>query len=753
MHSDSPGDSLSPASVDGLTNEEPSRKLFGTFGGVFTPTLLTILGVIMYLRMGWVMGNAGLLGGFGIILLAFGITACTGLAMSSITTNIRIGAGGAYAIISQSLGLEVGGSLGIPRYLSQALAITLYIFGFREGWRWVFPEHPAFLVDIVVFLLLWGIAYKSADLAIKTQYVIMAVIVASLVSIAMAAFNGSMQYELANVGLWGPFVGAPEDGFSGTNYWIVFAVFFPAATGIMAGANMSGDLKNPRRSIPIGTMAAIGVSLVIYLLLAAWLARSATPDELVSNYYVMIEKAYWGPAVLAGLFGATFSSALASMVGSARILQAMGQHGIVPRGTWLGELTTKGEPRNAMLVTGVIVFLTLLIRDLNAVAPLITTFFLITYAMLNVVVLVEQGMGLVSFRPLLRVHWIVPAFGLVGSLLAMVIINPVVSLVSVAVVLAFYGVLTRRQLDAPFEDVRSGLFVALAEWAAKRVVEMPDMQERAWKPNLLVPVEDPHELRGSFLLIQNIASPKGSVKLLGLRDGTDKRLAARLQPLTEAFRECGVFATSTVVANGGHAEGAGNFADRVITGTQVLRGAFFRPNIVFLTLPSTPAREAAYGQVITEATDQNLGVLLYAPHPVAGLGQRRSINVWIRDRSPDWQISWDIGNLDLSILTAYKLRRNWDATFRLITVIEDEREVERARDFMVRLTDLARIPETEVVVASGGFNDFLPKAPQADLNIFGLVPNPNFGFVRRMVTCTNSTCLFVRDSGHESALA
>lgn len=111
----------------------PGRKKFGTFGGVFTPTLLTILGVIMYLREGWVVGNAGIGGAVVIILLAFAITACTALSMSSITTNIRIGAGGAYAIVSQSLGLEVGGSLGIPRYLSQALAISLYIFGFREG--------------------------------------------------------------------------------------------------------------------------------------------------------------------------------------------------------------------------------------------------------------------------------------------------------------------------------------------------------------------------------------------------------------------------------------------------------------------------------------------------------------------------------------------------------------------------------------------------------------------------------------------
>ena len=86
--------------------EEPVR--FGTFTGVFTPTLLTILGVIMYVRMGWVVGNAGLMGSFLILGLAMAITTCTGLSLSSIATNTRIGGGGPYAIMNKSLGLEVG---------------------------------------------------------------------------------------------------------------------------------------------------------------------------------------------------------------------------------------------------------------------------------------------------------------------------------------------------------------------------------------------------------------------------------------------------------------------------------------------------------------------------------------------------------------------------------------------------------------------------------------------------------------------
>jgi nucleotide-binding universal stress UspA family protein len=325
-----------------LAEQAVIGQQFGTFSGVFTPTLLTILGVIMYLREGWVVGNAGLLGAWLIILIARTITACTGLAMSSITTNIRIGAGGAFSIISQSLGLEVGGSVGIPLYLAQALAVAMYIFGFREGWRWVFPEHPALLVDLATYAVLFAIAAISANFAFRIQYLIMVIIAGSLVSVLIAAFQGSMQHPVT---WWGKFPGAPEDGFSGVGFWRVFAVFFPAATGIMAGVNMSGELKTPRRSIPIGTITAIALSTVIYLVLAYWLARSATAEELISNYTIMIDRAAWGPIVLAGLLGATFSSALASLVGAPRILHALGEHRILPGGNWFAQRTPAGEPR------------------------------------------------------------------------------------------------------------------------------------------------------------------------------------------------------------------------------------------------------------------------------------------------------------------------------------------------------------------------------------------------------------------------
>ncbi|TRX66322.1 amino acid permease [Carboxylicivirga sp. M1479] len=722
-------------------------KKFGTFGGVFTPTLLTIIGVIMYLRLGWVVGNAGLLGAWLIIIISFLITLTTALSMSSITTNIKIGAGGAYAIISQSLGLEIGGSLGIPRYVSQALAVTMYIFGFREGWLFIFPNHPAFMVDMAVFIVLYAIAYKSADLAIRTQYLIMAVIFTSLVGMVLAAYYGSMENSFSDTLQWGSFAGSIENNFSGSNFWIVFAVFFPAATGIMAGANMSGELKNPKKSIPIGTLAAIGVSFLVYMAVAYWLAKSASTEELLNNYNVLIDKSFFPPLAIAGVLGATFSSALASMVGSSRILYAMGRHRVLPAGGWLGRTDKTGQPRNSMIVTGTLVFLTMLLRDLNAVAPLVTMFFLITYAMLNVVVIIEQNLGLISFRPMFRVLKWVPWLGLFSSVVAMFIINSTISLISFALVFLVYAVLLQRKLTTPFDDVRSGFFVSVAEWAAKRSARLTQRQERSWKPNLLVPVRKPETIKSYFSFLKNVAYPQGSIKLLGL--GSKEKcpeLGTNISQLSEEYKSSDVFASWAVIRTENFSQGV-NFAN------QAYRGSFIKPNITFLNRSDLNIPTEGFNEIIDEAARLELGVLIYAQHPKVGMRKRQVINVWIRNRAPEWKISWDIGNLDLSILVAYKLKRNWGAKIRLVTVVDNEEQKEQALNFMHELIDHARLPKTEMGVYVDDFSALIKRAPEADLNIFGLDTHPNLQFMDKMVDETQTTCLFIRDSGLENIFA
>ncbi|MCA9997342.1 MAG: hypothetical protein KDE56_16400, partial [Anaerolineales bacterium] len=169
-----------------LISPQASRK-FGTFDGVFLPTLLTILGAVMYLRTGWVVGNAGLIGAILIITLANLITFCTGLSISSVATNIRVGAGGSFSIISQSLGLEVGGSVNLPYYLAQAISVAFYIFAFTEGWLSIFPNHPAVLVLFLAYATCFGIAFISVGLAARIRYPILFIIAFSLFSILLGS--------------------------------------------------------------------------------------------------------------------------------------------------------------------------------------------------------------------------------------------------------------------------------------------------------------------------------------------------------------------------------------------------------------------------------------------------------------------------------------------------------------------------------------------------------------------------------------
>ncbi len=717
----------------------PAPKKFGTFEGVFTPTLLTILGVIMYLRAGWVVGNAGLLGAVGIILGAFAITGATGLSLSSLTTNIRIGAGGAYSIISQSLGLEVGGAVGVPLYVSQALAVAMYIFGFRAGLQYILPEAPSLLVDLAVFAVVFGVAYVGPSLAFRVQFVILAAIVVSLVSIAVAAFGGSMTEPVT---LFGQFPGAPETGFQGTSFWPVFAVFFPAATGIMAGANLSGDLRDPRRSIPRGTMSAIGVSLLVYLLIAYWLARSAPPDVLVSDYYVMVDRAAWAPAVLAGLLGATLSSALGSIVGAPRILQAIAATGVLPASARRAGQDRRGEPRNATLVTGAVVLGALLLRNLNVIAPLITMFFLITYTMINVVVLVEQSLGLVSFRPLLRIPRVVPLIGALGCVFAMFIINPVFGLLAVGLVLAFYVVLVRRGLRAPAGDMRSGLFVALAEWAARRVIELGGTNERGWKPNLLQPVRDPDEVRATFPLVHGIVASKGTVKIIGIGSGVS---TAALDAAAQGFRDEGVFATASTVE-------AESFERGVVTSIQALSGAFLTPNAVFLSVPDDVSRDRELAAVMAAAHAHGLGVLVFCHNPRTGLGRRRRIALWLGDQGPGWELGSDLPNLDLATLAAYQLTRNWRAHLTLVGVAQDPRHRDAADGYLHRLATAGRLPRDTTTRVVDAF-DAGDEASRPDLMVFGLPESPDLEQIRTTARRAGGSCLFAHDAGTESALA
>lgn len=741
---------LFPANFSTGEDDEAASIKFGTFQGVFTPTLLTILGVIMYLRGPWVVGNAGVIGAIGIITLATAITLFTALSMSSVVTNIRIKAGGAFSIISQSLGLEAGGAIGIPLYIAQALVVAMYVFGFRDGWLWLFPDHPSLLVDMATFLFIFLIANVSADFAFKLQYIILGIIILSLVSIAMGFIDTPINTDIK---LFGSYEGSINNDFSGSNFWIVFAVYFPAVTGIMAGANMSGDLADPRISIPTGTLVAVGLSYLVYIALTILVAFLATPQELLENYNVLIDKAYFAPIVLAGLLGATFSSALSSLVGAPRILQALGQNRILFYNDRLAQRDRRGEPKFSFYFTCLIVLLSLLMRDLNAIAPIITMFFLITYAMINVVVLVEQGLGQISFRPTLKVPIIVPLLGAIGCFFIMFIINSTFGLVSMGLVLAIYIILTKRKnLISEEGDTRSGMFNSLAEWSAKVVNTLPEANERAWQPNLLVPAQSVHDVVRSYRTIYNLARPKGSVKILGFASGIhEKKLAQRLPELCDYFIEQDISAEAAPI----HTD---SFLSGVLISMQSLKASFFTPNTLFLSLTDDHRTDDDIYVILSKAKEYGFGAYLYVPFKKVGLGLEKSINLWIDLRQVALPLTYRVENFNLGLLTAYLLKKNWRAKLNILAIINDQDYKDQHQtfvDYMQKLMTLARMPKDATVhFVIDDLERAVEEIPRADLNIMSIDSTTiDLSKIRKQSNTFETSLLYTMDSGGENAMA
>ncbi|WP_350354143.1 hypothetical protein [Fodinibius roseus] len=294
--------------------------------------------------------------------------------------------------------------------------------------------------------------------------------------------------------------------------------------------------------------------------------------------------------------------------------------------------------------------------------------------------------------------------------------------------------------------MRSGLFVSLAEWAAKRVSLLPENNERAWKANLLVPVRSARELRGSFSLIRNLVYPKGSVKLVGLSGaGDDSELRDSLMDFAMSFSRENVYARWSVIDSD-------NFEEAILNSLQTLQGTFFRPNILFLRLPNHKRYDREIHSIINQARLNNMGIQLYVEDTIAQLGRSSSVNVWMRERSPDWDLSMELGNIDLALLTAYKLKMNWNATMRMITVV-DESQVEQAYDYLENLLDVARLPDVQPHVEIGTFIEAIQNAPQADVDFLGLRQDPDLDELRLFVERTQSACVFVADSGNENILA
>ena len=298
---------------------------FGTFAGVFIPSILTIFGPIMFMRFGYVIGNVGMWETFLILMIAQIITLSTGFSLSAISTNTPVLEGGAYYLISRSLGAGFGGAIGLTLFLAQALSVPFYIIGFTEALLGVFPSLQVLylLIALITGILLFVLVWSGANWAIKAQVLIFVILLLAILAFLWgAAQNMNTEAMTENIG-----------GINGAKFFTMFAIFFPAVTGIMAGVNMSGDLKNPGRSLSIGTFAAIFFATIIYGIEIFICGSAFSKETLIKYPYIsLVENAVFGLGflVVIGVFAATISSAIGSFLGAPRVLRALSRDLILP---------------------------------------------------------------------------------------------------------------------------------------------------------------------------------------------------------------------------------------------------------------------------------------------------------------------------------------------------------------------------------------------------------------------------------------
>lgn len=654
--------------------QEAGGYQFGTFQGVFTPSILTILGVIMFLRFGWVLGNVGLTKTLLIVTMATSITFLTGLSLSATATNMKVGQGGAYYVISRSLGLEIGASIGLPLFLAQALGIAFYISGFSEAlqgsvdlshWIQMLPEalqgiSQVRFISIITLTLLTVLALVSADLALKAQLLILCAIFGSLVSFY--------------------FGGPPADNFVRPEavvpvklgFWVVFAVFFPAVTGIEAGIAMSGDLKDPAKSLPRGTIAAVLTGYVVYMTIPMVLLYYIRDERiLLTRPLIMAEIARWSVLIMVGVWAATLSSALGALLGAPRTLQALANDKVLPRFIGRG-FGSKNDPRIATALSFLVALAAILLGDLNVIAPVLTMFFLTSYGLINLSAGLEGLIGSPTWRPKFRFPWWGSLLGALACFSTMLMIDIIATFAALIVTGFLYFIMKRREIRSHWGDTQSGILMLLVRFAIERLLnQKPD--ERNWRPNVLVFSGSPQTRWHLIELAHALARGTSYLTLATVvpnENWTSERVGSLRKSITDYLQKRNVQAMVKLFPS-----------NEILPGAEALvKGYGFgplEPNTIVMGETRRPEQITAYTQFIQLCYKMNRNlVMVRTLDEDDGLPSQPRIDIWWRGGQ---------ANIGLMITCAYLLTRGgrWaNARIVLKRLIRDESERKEIMNYL-----------------------------------------------------------------------
>ncbi|RMF97469.1 MAG: Na-K-Cl cotransporter [Candidatus Schekmanbacteria bacterium] len=653
---------------------EIPRKL-NTFLGVFTPSILTILGVILYLRIGWVVGNAGLLPALAIIGLSNIISLVTALSVSAVATNMTVGVGGAYYIVSRSLGLEIGGAIGIPLYLSQVLSVTLYSFGLAESLRILFPNLPIELVAAIVVIAVTIISLKGPEITLKTQIPVLVLIFLSLLSLYAGTKIGEHQPIL-----WGDYPDAKD-------FWTVFAVFFPAVTGILAGVSMSGDLKNPQKAIPLGTLCAVIVGFIVYLTVPFVLAFSADNSLLLNDSLVWTKVAVVPLLVIPGLWGAIFSSAVGSILAAPRTLQALANDRVVPSLFAKYQLKS-GESIPSIILSSTLALCAVLLGNLNAVAPFVTIFFLTTYGMINLVAGLEKLVADPYYRPSINVPSFLSLAGALACFWVMFVISKSACILAIISELVIWALLRRREMRATWGDLRRGLWLSLARYALLNLKTLPE-NPRNWRPHILLFAGDVEKRINLVRFASWLNHDRGILTVCNLveKESEDdvKKIEEEEKSIDHSLnlRQLVAFSEVNVVEH---------FEEGIINMAQTQGIAGLTSNTLMFGWSNYTERLASYLRIMRRVSHLGKSVIIAEISKLDIEKKNKKIDIWWRGKQH---------NGDLMLLLAYLLSLNneWRrSTITVKSIVSSELSAQEMEKNLSKLIPSTRIPAERKVI-------------------------------------------------------
>uniref|UniRef100_A0A8C8SI35 Solute carrier family 12 member 1 n=1 Tax=Pelusios castaneus TaxID=367368 RepID=A0A8C8SI35_9SAUR len=543
---------VNPSSVDRVTNgdgtpgdevaankEEENKGGFVKFGwvkGVLVRCMLNIWGVMLFIRLSWIVGQAGIGLGIVVIMLSVVVTTLTGISMSAICTNGVVRGGGAYYLISRSLGPEFGGSIGLIFAFANAVAVAMYVVGFAETVVELLKSSNALMVDefndiriigSITVVVLLGISVAGMEWEAKAQVILLVILLIAIANFFIGTVIPTNNEKKAR-GFFNYQASIFEENFGpdfrGEGFFSVFAIFFPAATGILAGANISGDLEDPQAAIPKGTMLAILITTVAYLgvaiCVASCVVRDATGNMnntvvsgmncngssactlgydfsscetqecrygLMHNFQVMSMVSGFGPLITAGIFSATLSSALASLVSAPKVFQALCKDNIYKALHFFAKGHGKNnEPLRGYVLTFIIAMAFILIAELNTIAPIISNFFLASYALINFSCFHASYAKSPGWRPAFKYYnmW-VSLFGAMLCCGVMFVINWWAALITYAIELFLYIYVTYKKPEVNWGSSAQALYYVNALDSALELTTVED-HVKNFRPQCIV---------------------------------------------------------------------------------------------------------------------------------------------------------------------------------------------------------------------------------------------------------------------------